>query len=57
MVKNITRSIRISPDDKELLDLLAEHRGLSFSKTVNLAIEYFIAHEYDLIRMLKLKKT
>lgn len=56
MSKAIVRSIRFTEDEKENLDLLAKHKGLKFSKIVHEAIEYYIAHEYDLIKMIKDKE-
>jgi len=56
MGKNIPTSVRIPSEFKDDIELLAKHRGKSVSKTIITAIEYYIAHEYDLIRMLKLKK-
>lgn len=48
--------MRLPVDVKGDIELLASYKGKSVSKTIVTAIEYYIAHEYDLIRMIKLKQ-
>lgn len=56
MSKAIIRSIRFTEEEKKDLDLLANHKSLKFSKIVHEAIGYYIAREYDLIKMIKDKE-
>jgi predicted DNA-binding protein len=52
----IIQQVRLPVDVKGDIELLASYKGKSVSKTIVTAIEYYIAHEYDLIRMIKLKQ-
>lgn len=56
MSKSITKSIRLNQEEHEDLALLAEHENVKFSKIIHKAINHYIAHEYELIKMIKDKK-
>lgn len=54
--KKYKRSILIDNETKEDLELIAEVYNIKLSKIINIALNEFIAKNYDLIKMLKEKR-